>query len=208
MSFYRLINFKKTKFLIKRGLSIVLISNGLQLASWLILFLFVPLFIMILAVPSNENPFKGDVVHGWKLPSYFLVYTFNALKEFQSFKDVFSSLVIPLITAYSLKSVNQGKISYSLKFFLTYLVILLFISMAGNVLINTVDSDEIVYKINLNLDIDTSNIQLRNQQETIRDFFKSENNLKVLQDATSDYVKDCLTYIALTMGISYKSREN
>ena len=95
---------KIVKVLTSAIFSVFLISNGLQLVCWLILIFFIPLFFIILAVPLDgswirivgEGDSRTAIVYGLKFQSQILGYTSNALKEISTFKDVFSSLVIPL----------------------------------------------------------------------------------------------------------------
>jgi hypothetical protein len=197
---------KSFKTLIEKILSIFLISNTLQLVCLLILFFFIPLFFIILAVPLDDSWIKivgkqenqTAIVYGILLPSKFLIYTSNSIKGISTFKDVFSSLVIPLITAYSLKSIETEQIPYKVRLFLTYLIILLFFSLIGNALVNAVDFNSIKQGLEEQSDTLSGNVST----EILEQF---PDSLKILRETTSNYVKDCFTYIGLTLGITFKS---
>lgn len=222
---------KSFKKLFKAIFSIFLISNTLTLVSVLIFIFFIPLFIIILSVPLDESSFisvplddSDEKIYYFKgilLPCIWLIHTNNALKGISTFKEVFSSLVIPIITAYSLKTIDTEEIPYKVRVFLTYLVLLLFLSVLSNGMIHAVDLDSIYTKKQVitgqakkeadrfektfpersNIEVsDTSNNPNSDPESGVSD------SLNFLKEITANYVKDCLTYIGLTIGITLKSR--
>jgi hypothetical protein len=163
--------------------------------------------LIILAVPLDgswirtfgEEPNQTATVYGLMFPSQILGYISAVIRGWSVFKDVFSSLIIPLITAYSVKSIGTEEVSYKVRLFLTYLVILLFLSMIGNAMVSAVDLSSISTELNKYDDGTTVPIL------TLEEINLTKDTITDLQETTSNYVKDCLTYIALTIGITYKN---
>ncbi len=159
------------------------ISSGIEVAFWLIFIFYIPSLIIIISLlPSTLMSF----IFGESFDKFPRLISQMCL-GFEKFRDAYGSVIIPLITGYSIQvSPESRDIPKNIQKFILFLLFLLLLSTLSNGIVHA------------NIDrLKKDEISSQNQKITL---------YNILERTTSNYVKDNLSYIALTIGISLKSK--